>query len=156
MKESMAKPAEIKRPRLRTDFFRVDDQVFAGYIVDENDLNRRFAVELIVDGYPLKVARADAYANELAIESLGDACYGFEFYLPGNAISQASVIEARVANLDIAVGLPIFLAAPDDQTHAPLSTNEVTWLGGLRFEGWSLSNGGQLDAAARPSAVCPR
>jgi O-antigen biosynthesis protein len=141
MKESTAKPAEIERPRLRSDFFRVDEQVFAGYVVDEDDIHRRFAVELIVDGYPLKVARADAYADELAIESLGDACYGFEFYLPGNAVSQASVIEARVANLDIAVGLPIFLAAPDNQTHTPLSTNEVTWLGGLRFEGWSLSNG---------------
>ena len=50
--KSMAEPAETARPKLRTDFFRLDDQTFAGYVVDEDDLNRRFVVEFMLDGYP--------------------------------------------------------------------------------------------------------
>ena len=137
----MTEPAEAVRSTLRTDFFRLDDQTFAGYIVDEGELNRRFVVELMLDGYPYKIARADAYASELAIESVGDACYGFAFNVPQQAINRGSIVEARLANSDIAVGSPISLKALTSGARNLQPASELRWLGGLRFEGWSIGDG---------------
>ena len=141
MAKLMTKPAEAAYPRLRADFFRLDDQTFAGYIVDEGELNRRFVVELILDGYPFKIARADAYASELAIENVGDACYGFAFNIPQQAIDRGSIVEVRLANSDIAIGSPIALRALGSMVHNSQAASELRWLGGLRFEGWCIGDG---------------
>ena len=127
-------PDTSTRQNLRSDFVRLDDQTFAGYVVDESDLHQRFVVELLVDGYPLKIARADAYANELAIEGLGDGCYGFAFKISRPSIDQGGVVEVRTANTDVPVGHPIFLAATD-ATARYQPASDVRWLGGLRFDG---------------------
>jgi len=141
MNKPIANPADVAHPKLRTDFFRLDDQTFAGYIVDQRDLTRRFVVEFMLDGYPVKVARADAYSTELAIENLGDACYGFAFNIPQQAILHGSIVEARLANTGVTVGHPIFLKEPSNGARNYQSASELHWLGGLRFEGWCIDDG---------------
>jgi len=140
MKAPTAKHVASMPPALRTDFFRLEQYLFAGYVVDENDLNRRFVVELFVDGQPVKVVRADAYTSELAIESIGDACYGFAFSLHEQAVDHGSVVEARLANSDIAVGTPIALKAREGAERASPPGDEIRWLGGLRFDGWCIGD----------------
>jgi len=135
MNDGGAKAAAGRTQQLRSDFFRLDHDTFAGHVADESDLDRRFVVELLLDGYPYKIARADAYASELYIENVGDGCYGFVFTLPELAIEQSSVVEVRLANTLFPIGHPIFL----DQADSSLKrspANELRWLGGLRFEGW--------------------
>ena len=140
MNDHTAKPFERTRSKLRTDFVRIDDRTFAGYVVDEAELLRRFVVEILIDGTPQKLARADAYHNELAIEGIGDGCYAFAVDLPERVIEQATTIEARLANTAIAIGQPIILAQPAASTAAnPEPTTELNWLGGLRFEGWCVA-----------------
>ena len=97
-------------------------------------------VELFVDGYPFKIARADAYANELAIEGLGDGCYGFSFSIPEQVIDQSSIVEVRLANSDIAVGCPLFFKTSVTAAYHLPAASELRWLGGLRFEGWCVGD----------------
>src|SRR5580658_9573261 len=136
MKKQRLTSSHVSLTQLRTEFFRPDEQTFAGYVVDENEPQRRFIVELVLDGYPYKIVRADVFANELAIESIGDGCYGFAFKLHRQAVEQTSIVEARIANADVPVGLPIVL----DQSSAKPShfqqENELRWLSGLHFDGW--------------------
>jgi GT2 family glycosyltransferase len=137
MNTPITKPTDAIRPKLRADFFRLDDHIFAGYIVDERDLTRRFVVEFMLDGHPIKITRADAYSDQLAIENLGDACYGFAFNISRQAIDQGSIVEAKLANISVTVGHPIFLKEPLDRNRHFTPANGLRWVGGLRFEGWS-------------------
>jgi GT2 family glycosyltransferase len=140
MNDHAAKSFGIMRSKLRTDFARIGDRTFAGYVVDETELARHFVVEILVDGSPMKLTRADAYHNELAIEGVGDGHYAFAFELPERVIDQASTVEARLANTGIAVGQPISLTAPADAAADPQPSTELNWLGGLRFDGWCIAD----------------
>src|SRR6266567_753340 len=122
---------------LRTAFFRVEEGGFAGHVVDEADLSRRFVVELILDGVPIKLARADAYVDDLA--AVGDGCYGFYFSLPASTLADGFVVEARLANVGTAVDKPILLASSSETRSDPRGSGAVRWLGGLRFDGWCLA-----------------
>jgi len=122
---------------LRTAFFRVEEGGFAGHVVDEADLSRRFVVELILDGVPIKLARADAYVDDLA--AVGDGCYGFYFSLPASTLADGFVVEARLANVGTAVDKPILLASSSETRSDPRGSGAVSWLGGLRFDGWCLA-----------------
>jgi GT2 family glycosyltransferase len=123
----------------RTTFYRVEEGIFAGYVVDEADLTRRFVVELILDGIPIKLARAEIYVHDLAAEAVGDGCYGFSFSLPASTLADGFVAEARLANVGTAVGRPIVLASPSETRSEPRGFGAVRWLGGLRFEGWCMA-----------------
>jgi GT2 family glycosyltransferase len=125
---------------LRTAFHRSGDAVFSGFVVDTNDLTRKFTVELLVDGGPIQVQRADAYVDELA-EQPGDGCYGFSFSLPGNTVRNGCVIEARVANIGTPIGSAIHEGDVSPQRD-PDGVGTFRWLGGLRFSGW-LADGGE-------------
>ncbi|MGA2794379.1 MAG: glycosyltransferase family 2 protein, partial [Roseiarcus sp.] len=121
---------------LRTAFRRTGPRTFSGYVVNESDPARKFVVDILVDGYPIKVVRADAYVHELAAARIGDGCFGFSFSLSEGALSDSSIVEARVANLRDSIGRPIALDQPF-APKAPSSTpGGVRWLGGLRFSGW--------------------
>src|SRR4051794_1817598 len=68
-----------KVPVLRGAFARITEEGFDGYVYDESDLGRRFVVELLLDGVPLKLARANVYSRQPAQQRIGDARYGFSF-----------------------------------------------------------------------------
>ena len=121
---------------LRTAFFRSGERRFSGYVTDTGDPSRKFSVEILVDGYPVRVIRADAFVHELIGEQIGDGYYGFSYSLQDAAVSDSAVVEARLANLGTAVGMPIALARPSDKVPQISGPATVRWLGGLRFSGW--------------------
>ena len=140
MNDHVRSSPELVRQRLASDFGRFNDRMFVGYVFDKSDLLRRFVVEILVDGYPTKLARADGYHNELALEGVGDGCYAFACDFPDRVIDQASVIEARIANTTVRVGEPIMLSVSNDRLAAAPLRSDVDWLGGLHFEGWYISD----------------
>jgi GT2 family glycosyltransferase len=122
--------------RLRTAFYRTGERRFSGFVVDIGDPSRKFSVEILVDGYPVRVIRADVSVHGLIIEQVGDGCYGFSCSLHDAVVSESSVVEARLANLGTAVGIPIALAQPSDKIPQISGPGTIRWLGGLRFSGW--------------------
>lgn len=131
------KTPKVERvPRLRASFAWVGERRFAGYVVDPAEPARRFVVELLVDGLPLKVARADEHVHALAAQQVGDGCYGFSFSVGDGTLSDARVVEARLANLGTPVGAPIALNGPARDGADPSGPGAVRWLTGLRFSGW--------------------
>jgi hypothetical protein len=121
---------------LRTAFVRSGERRFSGYVVDSADPIRRFTVEILVDGYPVRVIRADAFVDELVRQQIGDGCYGFSCSLHDTAVRDNAVVEARLANIGIAVGIPVALARPSGKVPQISSSGTLRWLGGLRFSGW--------------------
>lgn len=117
----------------RTAFYRSGERRFSGYVFDPGDPARRFTVEILVDGYPVRVVRADAFVQDLAGEPAGDGCYGFSCSLPDAAMNDSAVVEARLANVCTAVGRPIALVS---DTAPLIERGALRWLGGLRFWGW--------------------
>ena len=121
---------------LQTAFSRVGERRFSGYAVDPASLDQRFTVEISVDGYIVRVIRADTYVRELAQQSLGDGFYGFSVSLDARAVNGGAVAAARLANLGTAVGDVIALARPSPSGDPTDGPGSVRWLGGLRFSGW--------------------
>lgn len=121
---------------LRTAFRRDGSRTFSGYVADEGDPTRKFAVEILVDGYPIKVVRADAYVHELARARVGDGCFGFSFTLSDGAVGDGACVEARAANLGDPIGVPIALDRPFAAHALVAPPGALRWLGGLQFSGW--------------------
>jgi hypothetical protein len=119
---------------LQTCFELRNGSVFAGSVADPARPTERFTVELLVDGLVITAAYADQYTPRSEINKVGDGCHGFTFQIPQAVIENAVVAEARVANLGIAVGSPVFLE-PWREKSTP-ATDHFRWLGGLRFSGW--------------------
>jgi hypothetical protein len=121
---------------LHTAFARTGERSFAGYVVDPNDLTRKFSVEILVDGYPVKLVRAESEAPQLVREPVGDGAYGFTAWLDESIVQDGAVVEARLANLNTPIGVPVLLDAPSEAGAASEADGAVRWLGGLRFSGW--------------------
>ena len=128
-------PPSSTRGGMRTAFFRSGELTFTGYAVDTNELTRKFFVEILIDGYPIQVVRADAFVQDLSEDQVGDACYGFSCTIKEVVLNDSVVVEARLANLATAVGTPITLAMPSDMMPQLSGPGTVRWLGGLRFSG---------------------
>jgi GT2 family glycosyltransferase len=119
-------------------FARIGERSFAGYAVDPDNLTRKFTVEILVDGYPVKLVRAESEAAQLAREQIGDGAYGFSVWLDEAVVQDGAVVEARLANLSTPVGIPVLLDAPSEaraESEAD-GAGALRWLGGLRFSGW--------------------
>jgi O-antigen biosynthesis protein len=121
---------------LRTGFSRSGRRSFCGHVVDLGNLAHKLAVEILVDGRPIKVMRAEAPVPELVRGRIGDGYYGFSFSLSDELASENAMIEARVANLGHAVGAPVVLDEPFDGSPRHAGPGALRWLSGLRFSGW--------------------
>ena len=121
---------------LRSEFFRSGTRWFSGFVVDPDDPGRKFVVEIMVDGYPIRLVRADAYVPQLAKEKIGDGHNGFSCALDHAVVNDSSFVEARVANLGMVIGIPVTLAKPCDTPPNLSASVALRWLGGLRFSGW--------------------
>jgi GT2 family glycosyltransferase len=105
-----------------------------GHVFDPGAPERRFVVELWLDGYPVAMARAHYFDPNLASAGYGDGCY--RFVLPLDAEAEgAAIAEVKLANTGEPVGPALKLA------EAPLRApdrlrGEARWVGGLRIEGW--------------------
>ena len=93
----------MKRPEtggeaLRFSLSLRSDHQIGGHVFDPVDPDRRFVVELLIDGYPAALARAELFDPDLAGDGHGDGCYGFVFSIDAAALQTAHVIEVRLAN----------------------------------------------------------
>ena len=129
---------------LKCAFLQIGTDGFAGYAYDESDLNRRFAVELLLDGIPVKLARANGFVQELARKNVADGCYGFTFALSNGSLATGAVVEARLANNGVPLAAPIILNASAATAAGWPESGEVHWLGGLRYNGWCNADGNRV------------
>jgi O-antigen biosynthesis protein len=121
---------------LHSAFERVSETLFFGYVLDPQELRKRFVVEILLDGVPIKLLRAEQYDSQLRNRGLGDGCYAFEFAAKPAWLERHHVIEARVANTGERLGDAICLSAslPGDRGRGPAGA--VSWSGGIRLSGW--------------------
>jgi hypothetical protein len=129
---------------LECALFRIGTDGFAGYAYDVSDLDRHFVVELLLDGVPVKLARANGFVQELARKKVGDGCYGFTFALSNAALGAGVVVEARLANDGLPLAAPIVLNMPVTAAARWPESGEVHWLGGLRYNGWCNADGNRV------------
>ena len=134
---------KAKRPRakatatgLQTAFSRVGEKRFSGYVFDPENLDRRFTAEIAVDGYTVRVVRADSYVHELAHQSTGDGCYGFTISIDEKLLHSKAVVTASIANLGTALGSPLVVEQTSERVIDADGPGEVRWLGRLHFSGW--------------------
>ena len=118
----------------------ISDRAVAGFVLDPDDLEARFVVELWLDGSPAAIARAHLHDSSLAAEGVGDGCYGFGFALDAEVACDVREAEVRLANGGEKLGAPVRLGivAPSEAVQA-----EARWSGGLRLTGWIVSEGAE-------------
>ena len=66
---------------LQTAFYRDGEHRFSGFVLDGGDPRRKFTVEILVDGYPVRVCTGRLYVHDLVGQRIGDSCYGFSALL---------------------------------------------------------------------------
>ncbi|MDE3175600.1 MAG: glycosyltransferase family 2 protein [Pseudomonadota bacterium] len=113
----------------------VSPREIAGFVYDPAAPERRFVVELWLDGLPVRLARAELFDPERLAAGQGDGCRRFVFALDAESFEGARVAEVRLANSDELVGAPLILAEAEI---APPSGawGAARWAGGLRLQGW--------------------
>jgi len=131
--------------RYRTGLLRVSERELVGFAFDVERPSARLVVELLLDGFPAGLARADHFDFDILEQRLGDRCHGFTLNLPAGW-AECATAAARIANTDIAVGDAIDLSLRPNAA-AKLCAGEATWAGGLRICGWT----GPGDVATAPT-----
>ena len=86
---------ENDRPDLVADLRFAGNGLLRGFVADPRDPSTRFAVDIIVDGLPVALLRAQDYVADL---NVADGCYGFTLQLSEGLRARAKWVEARLAN----------------------------------------------------------
>lgn len=132
---SVPQPEPSIRPKLVSRLELAREGTLSGFVFDSHAPERRFTVEILLDGLVFSTAYADAFVPELAEQSLQASC-GFAITIEPDLLRAAHTLEARLANLGTPVGHPVDL----ESDHASLvdlrKTCELRWLGGLHLRGW--------------------
>ena len=125
-----------------------------GHVFDPHDPEKRFIVELLIDGVPTAIARAELHVAHLARDEPsyrdGDGCHGFVFNIDRAALGVTRQIEVRLANRGDVLAPPLLAPALEPEGGDANPAGAVRWLGGLRFNGW-LGKG--ADATSRVRAL---
>ena len=122
-------------PSLKAEVFLSCDDCIVGYVLDASDLQKRFVVELWLDGYPAGLSKAQHYDHALVQSGFGDGCYGFVFALSDSRLA-ASLAEVRLANSEERVGEPLVLDTISRLYGRRDGGGSVAWMGGLVLSGW--------------------
>ncbi|WP_202814275.1 hypothetical protein, partial [Aureimonas sp. AU4] len=138
---------------LRLGVARTGEFLIEGFAADPLDPERRFVVELLLDGVPSAIARADLFVPSLGSAgpdgpAVGDGCHGFVFALDAAQLPHVAVADVRFANGAALPGSPIRLHEGKAFTAPDRRWGEARWLGGLDLEGWVAR-----EAAAFPARV---
>ena len=132
---SAAAPASS--PTIRSDFWQIDDGTFGGWAFDPLEPEHKLAVEIILDGVPHKLLRADLFVPELRDAEGTDGCHGFAVALPAAALAHTRQVSAYLANRDVHLGtVHLGSAVREARAWHPNAAGAVRWLGGLRLAGW--------------------
>jgi hypothetical protein len=129
---------------LSADFCRLNETTFTGHAFWRPNALRRLAIELLLDGEPMGLVRADQFERQLFTSGCGDGCYGFTFIADRDQLLGHRTIEARLANMDVAIGRPIDLAVDSIRTDQAARVGSVEWVGGARLVG-SIRSDGQAE-----------
>ena len=129
----------VKRPEAGGDKFRFSLEIISetqvgGHVLDPADLEQRLVVELLIDGYPAAIARADLYDPELARAGLGDGCHGFVFSIDPAALQtflQAQNFNALIKRLGMESGTrhPALVAGSPATCSEPVAGDPATSAG---------------------------
>ena len=135
------KPAPRKKPKgLIADFRRLDEATFAGHAFCPADPLTRFAIDILIDGEPVSLLRADGFNRALREAGHGDGCYAFRYTAKRSELSRHRLIAARIANAGDAIGQPIDLVTQAFERRAR-ALGGVEWMGGLRLSGMVAGGG---------------
>jgi hypothetical protein len=119
--------------RLRSGVVGAGDRVIVGYVFDPENLETRLVVELWLDGWPVRLARANLFDEALFDEGVGDGCYRFRFVLDAAIAKAGGIVEARLANSGEPLGAPLLIAG---LAGTGGQEAEARWAGGLHLNGW--------------------
>jgi len=126
------------RPAIESDLVsRLElarDGTLSGFVYDPKAPERRYTIEIMLDGLVVNTTHADAFVPELSEQGLEASC-GFDAMIAPDILRATRTLEARLANLGTPVGQPIDLENPASFTD-PHKTCELRWLGGLHCRGW--------------------
>jgi GT2 family glycosyltransferase len=132
---TQARTKPSARPKLISRLALAHDSTLSGFVFDSETPERRFTVEILLDGLVVRTTYADAFVPELFQQGL-DGAYGFAVAVQPDLLRAASILEARLANLGTPVGQPIDLENESTGRVDLRPTCELRWLGGLHFQGW--------------------
>src|SRR6516162_2742033 len=93
-------PAETSR------FGLAEDGRLVGFVFDPAFPERRFTLEILLDGLVVATSYAESFMPELFKQGVSDGCYGFAVKLAPEQLAAARTVEARLANLGTPVGRP--------------------------------------------------
>jgi GT2 family glycosyltransferase len=131
--QSRTKPAA--KAKLISRLALAHDGTVSGYVFDPEAPERRFTVDILLDGLVLRTTYADIFVPELFQQGF-DSAYGFAVTVETELLRAASLLEARLANLGTPIDHPIGL---ENESAFPVDlrpTCDLRWLGGLHFQGW--------------------
>lgn len=111
------------------------DGTLSGFVLAPQLPERRFTVEILLDGLVLSTVYADAFVPGLFEQGLQASC-GFALTIEPDLLGAARILEARLANLGTPIGQPIDLESGPAAVVDLRKTCELQWLGGLHFQGW--------------------
>lgn len=150
--------------RYRGTVARVGDGLIGGYAYDALDLSARLVVELLIDGIPVALARAEHDVDELRRAEIGDGRYGYTFAVSLEIQAGGGRAQVVVANSGPILAPPIELCGDLGRDGGPpdrdLGVGGVTWRGGLDIAGWVKATGEATPAVlvcvdGRPVATVP-
>ncbi|MDA9543248.1 glycosyl transferase [Bradyrhizobium sp. CCBAU 45321] len=123
------------RPKLVSRLELARDGTLSGFVYDAQAPERRYSVEIFLDGLVFSTTYADAFVPELA-EQAHQACCGFAITIEPDLLRAARTLEARLANLGTPVGQPVDLESEYANGADLRKMCQLRWLGGLHFRGW--------------------
>ena len=130
-----ARTEPIAKPKLVSQLALNHDGTVSGFVFDPEAPERRFTVDILLDGLVLKTTYADVFVPELSEQDQNSSC-GFAVTLEPDLLRAATLLAARLANVGTPVGHPIDLENDNAASVDPRPTCKLRWLGGLHFQGW--------------------
>ena len=112
------------------------DGRLVGFIFDPEHPERRFTVNVLLDGLVVATTYADKFVPELFEQGVGNGSYGFVVILAPDLLGAARTLQARLANLETPIGRLIDVSEVGRNMTSTRLAAELRWLGGLRFLGW--------------------
>ncbi|WP_396605035.1 glycosyltransferase (plasmid) [Bradyrhizobium sp. YCK136] len=123
------------RPKLVSRLELARDGTLSGFVYDAQEPERRYSIEILLDGLVFSTTYADAFVPELAEQAHQASC-GFAITIEPDLLRAARTLEARLANLGTPVGQSVNLESEGANRADLRKTCQLRWLGGLHFQGW--------------------
>ena len=92
-------------PTSRCDL--LEDARLVGFVFDPDYPERRFTVEVLLDGLVVATSHANRFVPELLEQQIGNGSYGFVVNLAPDVLAAARTLQVRLANLGTPIGRTI-------------------------------------------------